>query len=184
MRTTHDDLQRTAIAMFTERGYDQVTVEEIARAAGVSHMTFFRHFPTKASVLFDDPYDPIIGTLVGQTDRRLPVLERIRRGLATAWQHVEEPDEEFTRDRLEIIISDEALIAQAWENNRRTEGIIVDALETTGVEHLEARIATGAVMGGLMAALIDWGEAGGPEPLKDRVMRTLAYLAGGADHVA
>jgi AcrR family transcriptional regulator len=183
--TTHDHLQRTAIALFTERGYDDVTVEEIAKAAGVSHMTFFRHFPTKASVLLDDPYDPVIGRLVAQTDAALPPLERIRRALVTAWDEVDEPGDGVTRERLALIVKDDALIAQAWANNRRTEEIIVSALIESGVERLEARIATGAVMGALMAALIDWGEDQGSEPLRRRVTRALAYLsdqAEGAEH--
>lgn len=55
-------LQDHAIRLFGQRGFDNVTVEEVARAAGVSHMTFFRHFPTKESVVLDDPYDPVIGS--------------------------------------------------------------------------------------------------------------------------
>jgi AcrR family transcriptional regulator len=173
----HRKLQRSAVRLFAERGYDNVTVDEISRLAGVSHMTFFRHFPTKASVLLDDPYDPIIGQLVKDTDPDLPAMERIRRGLANAWEHVDEPSDGFTRARLRIIVRDEALIARAWENNRKTEAIIVDALIATDVDPLEARIVTGAVMGALMAALIDWGQDEGAEPLKDRVLRALELLA-------
>ena len=54
-------LQEHALRLFSERGFDDVTVEEVARAAGFSHMTFFRHFPTKDAVVLDDPYDPVLG---------------------------------------------------------------------------------------------------------------------------
>lgn len=40
-----------ALELFTEHGYDNVTTEQIAQAAGVTQRTFFRHFPKKSDVL-------------------------------------------------------------------------------------------------------------------------------------
>ncbi|TDZ45123.1 TetR/AcrR family transcriptional regulator [Mycobacteroides franklinii] len=45
------DIRRSAFRLFVERGYDAVTTEEIASAAGVSARTFFRHIPTKEELL-------------------------------------------------------------------------------------------------------------------------------------
>src|SRR5205085_8531779 len=44
-------IRRAAFRLFVERGYDAVTTEEIATAAGVSPRTFFRHVPTKDELL-------------------------------------------------------------------------------------------------------------------------------------
>lgn len=164
--------------LFAARGYDTVTVEEIAAAVGVSHMTFFRHFPTKVSVLLDDPYDPVIGEMVAAADPGLPAIERIRLGLLTAWEHVDEPDDEITRARLRILTEHDNMIAAAWANNRETERVIIAALEKTGVSPLEARVATGAVMGAMMAALIDWGQDEDSGSLGDRVRFAVDYLGG------
>ncbi|ACC42272.1 conserved hypothetical regulatory protein [Mycobacterium marinum M] len=46
-------IQQTAHRLFAERGFDAVTTEDIAAAAGVSISTYFRHAPTKEGLLVD-----------------------------------------------------------------------------------------------------------------------------------
>lgn len=163
--------------MFTTRGFDDVTVEEVARAAGVSHMTFFRNFPTKEAVVLDDPYDPVLGAAVGAQHDSLPPLERVRRGVLEAWEGVEEPGDEMTRARIELAAAHSGLRARVWENNRITEQFIVDALTTSGVPALDARVAAGAALGALTAALFDWADNPTGDSLGDRVRRAMHLLA-------
>lgn len=156
MASTAQVIQQEALRLFAERGFDDVTVEEIAAAAGYSHMTFFRHFPTKEAVVLDDPFDPVFGRFVGATDPALPALERVVTGLLEVWQHIDEPDDETTRLRIRLAADHPRLRARVWENNQRTEQVIVDALIETGASRLDAIVATGAVMGAITAALFEW----------------------------
>src|ERR1700684_661610 len=48
-------LERAALALFAEHGYDATTVAEIADRAGLTKSTFFRHFADKREVLFGGP---------------------------------------------------------------------------------------------------------------------------------
>jgi AcrR family transcriptional regulator len=48
----HDRLQRAALDLYGERGFEQTTVAEIARRAGLTERTFFRYFADKPEVLF------------------------------------------------------------------------------------------------------------------------------------
>ena len=49
-----------ALELFAERGYENTTVIDIARRAGLTKSTFFRHFQDKREVLFGD------GTMAGR----------------------------------------------------------------------------------------------------------------------
>ena len=162
--------------LFTTRGYDATTVEQIAAAAGVSHMTFFRHFPTKEAVVMDDPYDPLIADAVRAQPAGLPPMERVRRALLAAWKGMPPPTDAETRARMELIAQHPALRAKVWEYNLRTEDVIVAALTETGTPPLAARVAAGAVMGAIMAGLTDWGADADAGSLGDRVLAALDLL--------
>ncbi len=44
-------MEKTALQLFAQRGYQAVTVDDISAASGISPRTFFRHFPSKEEVL-------------------------------------------------------------------------------------------------------------------------------------
>jgi len=51
---TRQVIAATAMRLFVTRGFDRVTVGEIAREAGVSEKTVFNYFPTKEDIFFDE----------------------------------------------------------------------------------------------------------------------------------
>ncbi|MGX9891575.1 TetR/AcrR family transcriptional regulator [Streptomyces sp. NPDC002276] len=59
---TREQLARVSMRLFVERGFEDVTVSEIAEAVGVSPMTVFNYFPLKEDLVFD-PYEPRIDSL-------------------------------------------------------------------------------------------------------------------------
>ena len=162
--------------LFLRDGYDATTVAAISRAAGVSQMTFFRHFPTKESVVLDDPYDPVIAEQVAAQPVTLPPLERVRRGLVQAWAGVGEPVDADVRARIRLVAGHPRLRAGMWENTQRTERAVVDALLAGGVPRLQAIVAAAACLGGLTAALLDWAIDDSGQPLGERIAAALELL--------
>ena len=54
---TRQAISDAATRLFMERGFDQVTIDEIAEAADVGRMTVFNHFPRKEDMFFDREQD-------------------------------------------------------------------------------------------------------------------------------
>ena len=55
-----DRLTEAALTLFDENGYEQTTVDDITRRAGMSRATFFRHYRSKDDVIFPD-HDRMLG---------------------------------------------------------------------------------------------------------------------------
>ena len=62
-------IQHTAHRLFAERGFADVTTEDIATAAGVSISTYFRHAPTKEGLLVD-PVQQLLAEIVDRYSAR------------------------------------------------------------------------------------------------------------------
>src|SRR5215475_13956472 len=52
--TSRRKLELIALRLFTEQGFDETPIEQIAAEAGVSRRTFFRYFSSKSSVLWGE----------------------------------------------------------------------------------------------------------------------------------
>lgn len=174
---TERRIRAAALDLFLQHGFDEVTVEDVAAAAGVSHMTFFRYFPTKESVVLTDPYDPMIAAAVQAEDPTLAPLERVRRGFLAVTAGMDGSDDAEARARVRLVAGHPRLRAGTWQANQATADAIEAVLVADGTTVLDARVVTGACLGAITAALLDWGATADDEPLVDRLGHALAHLA-------
>ena len=74
-------ISNAATRLFFERGFDQVTVDEIAAAADVGRMTVFNHFPRKEDMFFDRDEEgrDILREALRQRDPAIAPIETLRR---------------------------------------------------------------------------------------------------------
>jgi AcrR family transcriptional regulator len=86
-----DRIAATAMRLFVERGFDQVSVAQVAAAAGVTEKTVFNHFPTKEDLVYpynQDFEEALLAAVRGRAEGdsfaqavRAFLLERYGRGL-------------------------------------------------------------------------------------------------------
>ncbi len=149
-----------AIDLFTRGGYEKTTVAQIAAAAGITEMTFYRHFGSKDQLLVEDPYDPLIVAAIAEQPRSLPALQRAARGVRSAWRNLPITDEEPVRERLAIVASSPSLMPAVRAGTAATETAIADQLAADGADPDDAAVAAAAVMAALMTGLLRWASTG------------------------
>jgi AcrR family transcriptional regulator len=74
-KATRQLISNIATSLFTERGFEQVTVDEVAAAAEVSKMTVFNYFPRKEDLFFDrsDEAHQLLRDALARRGRRSPL---------------------------------------------------------------------------------------------------------------
>ena len=170
---TRELIAETARRLFTERGFEAVTVTEIARAADVSTQTVFNYFPTKEDLVYwrlESFEDELLGTLRDRApgESALAAFGRFvrePRGMLAAYDPA-------MRERLaaltRMIVSSPSLLAR---EQQIFEGYTRDLAELLGGD-VEARVAAGAMIG-LHRALVDFSRTrildGAREELADEV---------------
>ncbi|KZE93599.1 putative mycofactocin biosynthesis transcriptional regulator MftR [Agromyces sp. NDB4Y10] len=166
------------LELIERQGYEQTTAAQIAAAAGVTEMTFFRHFATKEQLVLEDPYDPFLASGIGEQPRELPPLRRAAAGILAVWRSLPEPEQPEIRRRVRIAARTPALRGAMWRSTGNTEAAIVAQLVDDGTDPLDARVAASAVLAALVTGLYAWAD-GEVETLGAAIERALAVV--GAD---
>jgi AcrR family transcriptional regulator len=130
VQQTRSMLTLSALDLFAERGFDDVTVTDIANRADVDPSTFFRHFRSKESVLFTDMdnYVARIRGLIHQRPLDEPILDTLH-AVTLEFVTAEGFDNELEDLRAELTQSSAELQAQTVV---RREQAITDLTELIG----------------------------------------------------
>ncbi len=108
--TTKAELSDLAITLFTERGFEATSVDDVAEAAGISRRTLFRYYPSKNALAWGDFAAHIadMRRQLAATPPSVPLGEDIRRVLIS-FNRVEEAATEAHRRRMHLLLKVPAL---------------------------------------------------------------------------
>lgn len=178
---TRAAIQRHALRLFREQGYEATTVEQIAAAADVSPSTFFRYFPTKEDVALYDPFDPILLAAFEAQPAELTPLQAMRGAMhaTVAAMSAQDTAELWIRGMLVLSVPD-LRMRMLNDLMETTQGLaeIVAARVGRRADDAHVRMFIGAVTGALLATFI--ASANDPKVnLLTLVDECLEYLGAG-----
>jgi AcrR family transcriptional regulator len=172
---TRRRLQECALRLFVEQGYQATTVAQIAAAAGVSHMTFFRYFPAKEDVVAADDYDPLIEDLIRSRPVEEPPVARVHAALRDGLARVYQADREALLTRTRLLVRTPALRARMWANQQVTQELLERALAKGREPSLETKVIAAACLAAMVTAVLAWAEQDDAAELPDLIDQ--AFLA-------
>jgi AcrR family transcriptional regulator len=175
---TRRTIQEHALRLFLANGYDATTVEEIAAAAGVSHMTFFRHFPSKHAVVENDDYDPVLAALIRARPADEDPLTAIHHAVVDALRALPPAESETVLIRTRFIMGVPALRARQVESQLTTRELFAAAIIDRGADApaREVRVLAAVAVTVLSTAIIEWADGDGRDNLADVVDAAFSTL--------
>ena len=176
---TRDAIVTHGLRLFLDRGFDDVTVAEIAEAAVVSPTTVFRYFGTKEALLFAN-HDAEQQELCDAVRRncRLSEPRAVMAAAVLELAGTMRPEEELYAARMRVISSSPALLGAAlrtrlqWEDAAAAELAQASSRPPEVADH----VAAGAAVGALHVAVREWHVRAGGTPLTQCLRETLAAL--------
>ena len=175
-------LERAALALFVEHGYDATTVAEIADRAGLTKSTFFRHFADKREVLFGG--QDMLAGLFRDAIRAAPPAATTADCLAAALGSAAVA---FTPDRHDLAPQRRAVIAANSElqerqllKRARLAAAMAEALRARGVGDVPARLAAEVGVLAFSTAYTRWAAPENSQPFAELAHAALRELQASA----
>lgn len=187
-KLTAAELEAAALRLFGERGFDAVTVDDIAAEADVSRRTFFRYFASKEDVLLADHFVQLarLREAIAARPADEPILTALRNALLSLTTDFE--------DRKEMVIlrgrimretpslQARSLVHQkAWEE--AMQAMVADRLGVDPVTDLRPGVVSATALAAMRVAFTIWLTAGATGDLIAMTAEALDLLDGGLQQV-
>lgn len=179
-----DAIWNAAIDLFAEKGFDETTVEDIARAAGTSRRSFFRYFASKNDLMAQPivSYGNVLTESILHCPAGLPLPEVVRHVV----REVTQRSAMFPRARKVMAIAEkypaarEAQMARVAGLQEAVEAAFAERCRRSGSDDLTVHVAAGLTLLVLSATFRAWFEhpRGGIAAATEQVFAALGQLVG------
>jgi AcrR family transcriptional regulator len=170
-------LELAALELYSERGYDQTTVAEIARRAGLTERTFFRHFTDKREVLFYGAgmlRERLVAAIDDAPDALAPI-DVVGAALEAATGLFGERTA-MARQRQAIVAANPELQERELIKLAALAAALAGALRGRGVPDPAASLAAEAGVAVFKIAFLRWVSGTGDQPLSQVIRESMAEL--------
>lgn len=185
MRRTRQTIADTARRLFTEHGFDHVSVAQIAAEAEVAEKTVYNHFPTKADLVFD-ANDLVLERLLAAVRERAPgqaVLDAVRECLSRVGDDLGEREAPSAQRAFRQLVADSpALQAHQRAMAARYEHALAEVIaKDTGADPgaAEPLLAAIGLIGALRVGYATAEHSGGRDAATRRALDLLEAGLGG-----
>ncbi|WP_394525548.1 TetR/AcrR family transcriptional regulator [Paenarthrobacter nicotinovorans] len=168
-----------ALRMFAERGYEQTSMEDIAREARIGRKSLYRHFANKADLVWGG-MGPVLeaSTTTFESTPTPPmrpreVLDGLREAVVAGARAL--PDLEVTRGRLRLIAIHPELMSRSTDFLRTRSVQTRCYLTARGVPEDNAHYLCAALIGATFEAWLQWATSDDTDPIP-RIKAALAVL--------
>jgi AcrR family transcriptional regulator len=153
-------LEMAALALYEERGFEQTTVVEIAKRAGVTERTFFRYFADKREVLFSGAgsLQDLLVTNVAAAPASTSPIDAVTAALEVAGALLQQR-RDFARKRQAVITANAELQERELIKLASLAASMAAVLRTRGVGEPTASLAAEAGIAVFKVAFETWVSA-------------------------
>ncbi|HVQ95535.1 MAG TPA: TetR family transcriptional regulator [Mycobacteriales bacterium] len=170
-------LEQAALELYLERGFEQATVAEIAKRAGLTERTFFRHFADKREVLFwgQGALQELLVTAIGSAPDSAAPIDVVAAALEAAGALLQQR-REHARRRQTVIAANAELRERELIKLASLAAAIAGALRRRGVSDLAASLTAEAGIAVFKIAFERWTSETGQPDLPQLIRESLDEL--------
>ena len=154
---TRAAIQKEAMRLFLEKGYEATTIEEIAAAVDISPSTFFNYFPSKEDVVFADELDPLLIEAINAQPRDVNPIRALRNAMQSVFSQLTPEQDTVMRQRMRLMTSSPELRAAMLNQFASQVDQVADVLaQRIGgkADDFAVRNLAGALTGVMISALL------------------------------